>query len=69
MFDPKHLLQGNPLANWKRIVFPVLEQATRAIVVCWIVIFAAASLFLAYFVLRMLWVFIKLLESAIGGAS
>jgi len=69
MLDPKHLLQGNPLANWKRIVFPILDRASQMIVACWVVIVAGGSLFLTYLVLRMLWVLIKLLESTIGGAS
>lgn len=69
MLDPKQLLQGNPLANWKRLVFPVLDHAARVVVACWVVIFAAFSVFFAYFILRMLWIFVKLLESAIGGVS
>jgi hypothetical protein len=67
VIDPKLILQGNPLAGWKRFVFPALERASQAIVACWIIIIAIASIFLIYFSLRVLWVMLRLTESALGG--
>ena len=65
--EPKLIFQGNPLAGWRRYVFPAFERASQAIVACWVIIFATASVFLVYFALRVLWVMLRLTESALGG--
>ena len=67
MIDPTLFLKGNPLTGWKRYVFPALERASQIIIACWIVIGAVASLFVVYFVLRVLFVMLRLTESALGG--
>ncbi len=69
MIDPKHILGGNPISRWKKYVFPALERASQLIVGSWVFIIAVVSIFLAYFVLRVLFVMLRLAESALGGVQ
>ena len=63
--DPKVIFQGNPLAGWKKIVYPVIERAVQIIIACGIVISAAVAIIGTYIVLRLLWVILRAAESAL----
>lgn len=65
MINPKLIFQGNPLANWRKLLHPIIERAVQVLIASWIIILAAASAVLVFIVLRLLWVGLKLFESLI----
>lgn len=64
MIDPKLILHGSP-ANWKKIVYALLERVLQALVICWVMIGAATSMAMVYLAIRLLWVILKAMESAL----